>query len=289
MDQRIAVHAFERRRHAQRRLAVGVENRAALSMTRNGRRRLPPFSTPWRIAAISRRRPRDLARERAPSSDLPQQRLDGRRPLAQMRLSNAICRRHSSWPGRGSRHSDVAQEAKHHYAGAGDITGWRLGGTDRRSRNRRAGHGGKAESAATAPVSSAGSGAALRVAIVLALIAGGADLSLPAVLRASGVDADAEGSGDLLRLRPALGVDRRCRAGAGPFGHHVGGRPVLLPSRRRSRRTERRRRRCAGRRGDARRLDHHHADGEEPLPVVAAAGQRCARSSNCRWPSISTR
>ena len=51
------------------------------------------------------------------------------------------------------------------------------------------------------------------------------------------------------------------------------------PSRRRSWRTEACvDRRCAGRRADARRLDDHHADGEEPVSLAAAARLRCARS-----------
>ena len=95
-------------------------------------------------------------------------------------------------------------------------------------------------------------------------------LALSPALRPSGFDADAEGPGHLFRLRPPLGVARRCRAGARPFRHHVRGRSVLRASRRRSRRAEGRDRRRAGRRADARRLDDHHADGQEPVSLAAA-------------------
>ena len=64
------------------------------------------------------------------------------------------------------------------------------------------------------------------------------------------------------------------------FGDHVGRRPVLLPSRRRLGAAQRRDRRCDGRRADPRRLDHHHADGQEPLslarPLLRAQGDRAA-------------
>ena len=103
----------------------------------------------------------------------------------------------------------------------------------------------------------------------------------------SGLDADARdagcccsrSSGDGSRSR----MSRRCAA----IDHHVGRRTVLLSSRRRPARTECGDRRRDGRREDTRRLDHHHADGEEPVPVERPLGS-CARSSNCRWPSIST-
>ena len=161
-------------------------------------------------------------------------------------------------------------------------------GADRRTRNRRAGNGGEAKGWTPRGVAGLWARRAAIVVGILVLLPAGADPPLPAVLRASGLDADAEGSRHVQRLRPALGVARRHRAGAGPFGDHVGGRAVLRPSRRRPRRTQGRHRRCAGRRSGARRLDHHHADGEEPLPLATAARHVCARWWSCRWRSIST-
>ena len=99
----------------------------------------------------------------------------------------------------------------------------------------------------------------------------GADAALFAAFRASRFDADAQGPGDFFRLRPALGVARRCGSGPGEFRHHVGGRTILRASWRRPCRTQSGYGRCSGRRGDARRLDDHHADRQEPVSVAKAA------------------
>ena len=89
------------------------------------------------------------------------------------------------------------------------------------------------------------------------------------------------------------------RSGAAALRDRVGGRQVLQPSRHRLGFAAGRDRRRRGRRGDARRLDHHPAGGEKPVPLAGAqhgpqgagisAGavdrSRCCPSSGS-WKSI---
>ena len=97
VDQRIAVHAFERRRDRRVRRHGSASNSAALSMTRNGRSRLPPLSTPWRIAASSLGRPRDLAGAEAGSpSSRSSSDLDLGRARGKHRFESGASRRRSS-------------------------------------------------------------------------------------------------------------------------------------------------------------------------------------------------
>ena len=112
MDQRIAVHAFERRGDPQR-IAGSASNSAALSITSKGRSRLPPLSTPCRIAASRRcgrtispgparavssrsSRPRPRPRARRARFRIRRHRLTSPRPLRQSLSGQAT----TPWPSR---------------------------------------------------------------------------------------------------------------------------------------------------------------------------------------------
>ena len=105
-------------------------------------------------------------------------------------------------------------------------------------------------------------------------------------LRPSGLDADALALSDRAASRAAMCRPRRISPSL-PLAVVIAedGR-FCEPSRRRLRRAPRCHRRCRQRRG-ARRLDHHPAGGEEPVPVARAAA-RSARRWSSRWRCGST-
>ncbi len=113
MDQRIAVHAFERRRDAKRRLAAGGKKGG----TFQDQKRAEPLAAVQHAMAHGRHqafRPRDFARQRARVEDLPQQRLDcgGAREKRGFEGHPVVFHHRRT----GSRHSDIAQEALRLYA-----------------------------------------------------------------------------------------------------------------------------------------------------------------------------
>ena len=69
--------------------------------------------------------------------------------------------------------------------------------------------------------------------------------------------------------RTFVPIDRMAPSAAG-HGHRVRGRPLLQPSRRRLAGDPRPARRCRRHQRGARRLDHHPADRQEPVPVAGA-------------------
>ena len=139
--------------------------------------------------------------------------------------------------------------------------------------------------------------AADRAGGAVAAVSAGAVLSR----RPSGLDADGLALADRRAGVAAMDRFRRDFAGAAALGGGLRGRQILQPPRHRLGRAARGDRRRGGRRGGARRLDHHPAGGEEPVPVAGPqrgpqgpgdpAGdvdRSGAAESSGSWKSIST-
>ena len=112
----------------------------------------------------------------------------------------------------------------------------------------------------------------LRTIVLVVLGAGAAALSDRAALslRRSGLDRDAVALGDRPARRAHRGAARPDRAGAAARGDLGRGRQLLHPSRDRLARAARGVLRSRRHLRDARRLDHHPAGRQEPVPLAGA-------------------
>ena len=110
----------------------------------------------------------------------------------------------------------------------------------------------------------------VRILLLIVLVGAAAALSGGAALshRPSGLDADGLALADGRAGVAAMDRFQRDVALAAALGGGLRGCQILQPSRHRLGRAARRDRRRRGRRGDARRLDHHPAGGEKPVPVA---------------------
>ena len=295
MDQRIAVDAFERRRHAQRGLAVGAEKGGAF----HDQERPQPLAAIEHAVPHRRHqpfRPGDLAglgwvveqarssasTSRAANSRAVSKAIASARVMKRPFTANAV-------PVKPARAAAVQTLRIRPSAIMPKVSREEgLRGADRRTRNRRAGNGGEAKDARRGAWPAGWPRRGVQVAVVLRL--------LPPVLTLLYYPSFVHPVSTLMLkdLVTFPGYDRRWVAlddiapvlahsvimsEDGQFCSHRGidlaELKLVIDD-------------AHGRRAGARRLDHHHADGEEPLSSGIGRSSRAQDRRSCRWRSIST-